>query len=198
MKTRPILFSTSMVRAILDGKKKVTRRVYKPIDKHVEKLLNSDKEFRYEYEGFESEDNHYLEELREGVVWWQENTEHYVNLGKCPYGKEGDILYVRETFALGEEENAIIYKADNPTLNIKWKPSIYMPKTAARINLRITNVTVEQLQQMDSLDAISEGIRTQPPHSQLEAFKKLWGKINGSDSWEQNPWVWVIEFERVV
>ncbi len=88
----------------------------------------------------------------------------------------------------------------------KWKPSIHMPKDAARIWLRIKDVRVERLQDITGQDAISEGVIFPPhgPSSLLESwgaakklFQNLWQSINGPDSWKDNPWVWVVEFERI-
>ena len=143
-----------------------------------------------------------------------------------PIYEIGDILWVRETFSLGTLENGIHsgfrYKADNPEFNVIWKPSLFMPKEAARLFLKVTNVRVERLQDITEVDAIAEGITPlKMSASQLIiekqkffdyskpkqlfsdglppfwSFNSLWCSINGSESWESNPWVWVIEFEKV-
>ncbi|MEB3169133.1 MAG: hypothetical protein VKK97_10435, partial [Synechococcaceae cyanobacterium] len=88
-----------------------------------------------------------------------------------------------------------------------WRPSIHMPRWASRITLEITGVRVERLQQISEDDAIAEGVTpTMPIYGDCggfehqggrDAFWRLWESINGSDSWHANPWVWVVEFQRV-
>lgn len=184
---KPILFNTEMVRAILDGRKTVTRRVIKH---NVDAILNSP----YHNEHPEVEDKQIIRKL-------------------CmpPY-QPGDILYVRETWGEGYEEGSYIYKADDKLANLTefkesskliYHPSIHMPKEAARIFLKVTNVCVERLQDVRYMDCIHEGI----PYKQIErdiisGFSKTWDStIKKSDldryGWDVNPWVWVIEFERI-
>lgn len=190
-KLKPILFSTEMVQAILEGRKKMTRRVIKPQPKEIgnDKLLFKDRE-------------------RTKVSF----------LNECKY-QINDILWVRETYSPGHIENGSNtgwqYKADNKGQNIKWKPSIFMPKEAARIFLKVKNIRLERLQDISEEDAIAEGIikiadygntgyklYTEPDAAYsdidaLESFESLWNSINGEDSWKENPYVWVIEFERI-
>lgn len=120
----------------------------------------------------------------------------------CPYGNIGDLLYVRETWALvngcdyfykaGFKPNVVFQNVGE----LKWKPSIHMPKDAARIWLEITGVRVEALQNISSRDAVLEGM---PENGQpfVGQFKNLWCKINGVGSWDQNPFVWIVEFKKV-
>jgi hypothetical protein len=152
----------------------------------------------------------------------------------CPYGQVGDILWVRESFFhsyYDENDQCYIYKADlKPvgTTLFKWKPSIHMPKKAARIFLQIKSITVERLQDISEADARLEGVmyyydeylernkffdyvihsafikeepkkefRFYPWDCAVESFNSLWKQINGFDSFNSNPWVWVIEFEKV-
>lgn len=211
---KPILFNTEMVKAILEGRKTVTRRlikpkfkgVYYPIWKHPEKLI-------FENSSMDG--------------WWQIWTEKVgspYTCTKAPY-QVGDILYVRETWI--ESSFGYAYRAsDYSTIEewageeIKWKPSIFMPKEAARIFLKVTNVRVERLQDITSDDAISEGVSRDrafelnnwtptfyDPDSggdpdYIEAFKELWNStvdktVKDRYGWEANPWVWVIEFEKI-
>lgn len=126
---------------------------------------------------------------------------------KCPYGQPGDVLWVRETFsaygAFGVN-GKVEYKADSKngrsSCGLPWKPSIYMPKLAARIWLRITSVRVERLHDINRGDAIHEGCpfpnMADGPNPKTW-FSDLWHSINGTDSWNANPWVWVLEFERI-
>lgn len=160
MATKPILFNTQMVRAILDGRKTCTRRIVKP-----------------------------------------QPTAHYgVQCIKPPY-QPGDILYVRETWK--KAPNGYYYYEDWQRDDIadvtKWKPSIHMPKEAARIWLKVTNVRVERLQDMTDDDAEAEGCFDYT--STALGFPDVWDStIKKSDldryGWTANPWVWVIEFER--
>ena len=132
---------------------------------------------------------------------------------KCPYGEIGNVLWVRESFQTWKL--GWIFKSDYGAelpKGIKWKPSIHMPRTAARIFLEITNIRVERVQDISEEDAIKEGIEMNNiPHpnwywmedvystdSPTKAFELLWNKINGTRaSWEINPWVWVIELKRI-
>ena len=227
MKERPILFSAPMVNAILDGKKTQTRRVVK----------------------------HKKQSFIEGWIFSHLYTEPcgllQVAMRKCgltysfacPYGKVGDQLWVRETFH-SPTDQVTIYRAnwredarargfDNipNTVNWKWTPSIHMPRWASRIQLEITGIRVERLQDISEEDALSEGVPRnedypiengncpacfgQGVHGALgpnwgvievdcrecdtakKRFQHLWSSINGEKSWDQNPWVWVIEFERI-
>lgn len=210
----PILFSAPMVEAIMDGRKKQTRRVIKqlPPETFIHYL-------------FEKDGKHYKRESVNGCV----------ELGfKCPYGKPGDILWVRETFChyttdTGFEiPGTFRYKTDNNiTSEEKWKPSIHMPKAAARIWLEVTDVRVERLQDINPNDACLEGVEywnidhdaleggelqaefknymwiDNEKHNEyafptyansVDSFRTLWQSINGPESWEANPWVWVVSF----
>jgi hypothetical protein len=123
-------------------------------------------------------------------------------LSSCPYGQPGDRLWVRESFKIerGDEgTNCIIYKADHDLPKIIWKPSINMPRWASRTILEITGVRVERLQEITETDAISEGISGGGTHPDfwVGAFKDLWNYIHGEDTWDKNPWVWVIETKKV-
>lgn len=183
-KERPILFSADMVNAILSGRKTQTRQVMKPQPPH------------HEWNAFKSSR---CQTLIDGV---------YFN---CPYGKVGDRLWVRETFStMGDADRhalPIFYRADGDQGHGCWTPSIHMPRWASRIALEITGVRVERLNQITPHDCIAEGIDVGDfadiQHdcangiSVVDRFIELWQAINGADSWQANPWVWVIEFERV-
>jgi hypothetical protein len=204
-KERPILFSAPMVQAILAGRKTQTRR----IAKLNETLLRGPE--------------HYPGVSAEAVADLVE-TVKAAAIKVCPYGKVGDRLWVRETFALvnplaGCEKNArpefdgVRYAATwTKSHSSGWKPSIHMPRWASRITLEITDVRVERLQAITAEDAIDEGVmataETDPAkldrgeweqckQTALFCFKSLWGKINGDDSWEANPWVWALTFKEV-
>lgn len=184
MKTRPILFNGDMVRAILAGKKTQTRRAVKDAPHH-----------QAEYAG------HYLHEKWD----WLRHDGLRLKTFKCPYGEPGDRLWVRETFRpiyyQGGNSGDVVdysYRATPQRisdLDAKWKPSIFMPRDASRIDLRINTISVERLQDIGNFDAAAEGVADK--HGDFFGpFKELWESINGKGSFDDR-WVWVIEFERV-
>lgn len=203
MPIKPILFnkqiSTEMVRAILDGRKSCTRRLVKPQpdEKHTFPL------------GFVTDST---EKKEVGCFGFGIN--EYggsIQYAKPPY-QPGDTLYVRETWM--DYAGLTMYKADCDiyrldSLNFAgfvWHPSIHMPKGAARIWLRATDVRVERLQEIDGKGCVKEGIEEEHLKYVGDEFVKgmfhdLWDStIKKSDldrySWDANPWVWVIGFER--
>ena len=211
MNIKPILFSTEMVQAILEGRKTQTRRITKPQPE--EGIITTAFDFK---KGF------YASKIK-----IEENPDRFeiTKLFKPKY-QTGDILWVRETWQTTWNENKkswdTIYKADggywiDDDGIMKWKPSIYMPKKRARIFLEVSNVRIERLRDISEDDAIAEGVESfnhgyggspvgvwykdyiygkfnlKPNFS----FKSLWKKINGEDSWNTNPWVWVYEFKVV-
>lgn len=190
MAIKPILFNTEMVRAILDGMKSCTRQIVKH---DVEAILNSP----YHKEHPEVEDKQIISKLC-----------------MSPY-QTGDILYVRETWGEGYEEGTYIYRADDklaglPTFKesskLIYHPSIHMPKEAARIWLKVTDVRVERLQDITADGIRNEGLSSAAVHCgdmeiALKEWESLWNStVKKSDldryGWEATPWVWVIEFER--
>ncbi len=209
---KPILFNTEMVRAILDGRKTVTRRVIR-WDK-VDNALSCP----YRRKNIEIPDDKIIERLC-----------------GAPYCM-ADILYVRETWTIlpvtpGDNfrpSGVYYYKADGDMRPDRfrdngWHPSIHMPKEAARIFLRVQDVHVERVQEMSDIDAAKEGIQSywstpydnDPPFigrakgigndlcfTRREAFGQIWDStVKPSDralyGWDANPWVWVIDFERI-
>lgn len=197
MAIKPILFNTEMVRAILDGRKSGTRRIVKP-KQFVGLLPDKCKN------GIPEE---FLKEKKLMFKPYCDMTDaELISVAyKAPY-QIGDILYVRETWK--RAPNGHYYYEDWQRDDIaditKWKPSIHMPKEAARIWLKVTDVRVERLQEMWASDVPKEGIYFNKPTTadeMLMAFAKLWNStIKKSDldryGWDANPWVWVIEFER--
>jgi hypothetical protein len=214
MNYHPILFSTEMVEAIISGRKTQTRRVFKD-----HPSLSSDIS-------------------KVDLKKWMGAHPDYI-YSFCPYGKPGDILWVRETWkSVGFDDDImpqlhiqykdgvsrwvdvdveVKLKAEN-----KWKPSIHMIKAAARIWLRVKRVDVDRLQNISENDAISEGIfegeksptfrrfknyynkpcrffngREKSFWNPVTSFFSLWCSINGRESLESNPWVWVVEFEVI-
>nr|DAM01696.1 MAG TPA: ASCH domain protein [Caudoviricetes sp.] len=194
MPIKPILFNTEMVRAILDGRKTCTRRICKDANECTVPDMDFYNADRRTYAVYNFVDKEHMEQLSTA-----ERT--------CPICT-GDILYVRETWK--EAPNGYYYYEDwqrNDIADItKWKPSIHMPKEAARIWLKVMNVRVERLQDITSEQIGREGVEVEYPHvlngeEKRYAFSTLWNNtIKKSDidryGWDANPWVWVIEFER--
>ena len=142
----------------------------------------------------------------------------------CPLGQVGDRLWVRETFVQGwdiepvtdclmkfdDDGNEIPqktwYRATDSHINwsdddgwetkVPWKPSIHMPRSASRITLEITNVRIERLQDISTNDCIAEGVKYSPDVDPSHEYQELWDSIY--KNWNSNPWVWVIEFKRIV
>ncbi len=227
---KPILFSTEMVQAILEGRKTQTRRILKPqpdFNKAWENLGFSENKFGIKTD-LEIPDIDVTGNFL-GVSSPIE-IDGFKATGMCIPNipikiHKGDILWVRETWQTTWNENKkswdTIYKADggywiDDDGIMKWKPSIYMPKKRARIFLEVTNVRVERLQDITEEDAIAEGIKKtwinddikqckfknyindgKGSKSPIDSFISLWKKINGEDSWNANPWVWVYEFKQV-
>jgi hypothetical protein len=206
----PILMSTPMVQAIIDGRKTKTRREIKP---------------KPEVYGCSAKWKQYISNAPKQ---WSDQLHLTTFLSdKSPYGKPGDILWVRESWQWWNDQNQ--YKADQDSIGeifkcpLKFKPSIHMPKVAARIWLEVTEVRIERLQDISEQDAIAEGIMFyidehwkrprykdyladasgygHPDHDYptvgiaVTSFSTLWCKINGEKSWYLNPWVWVISFK---
>jgi len=206
MAIKPILFNTEMVKAILDGRKTQTRRLVKPhyhdgdAGFNVVTMANTGAFCYIEY---------YDEDER--------STERRMN---PPYNVD-DILWVRETWCkwwMPYGEWHYCYKASDQNGNkrptgpeyddawetIPWRPSIHMPKEAARIFLRVTGVRAEHLSCITEDDAMAEGASPEPPfiaNPYIRGFATLWNStVKKADfpsyGWEENPWVWVIEFEH--
>ncbi len=203
---KPILFNTEMVRAILDGRKTVTRRV-----------AFSEKDLR----PFQSKDYPDGWWFR-GRVYrsWDDATRTPQGvMSLCRYRREG-VLYVRETWLPLDGDHIIdgrkyAYRADSTEdseqlrtqYGYKWHPSIHMPKEAARIFLRVQDVHVERVQEITGAECVREGIPQESLKEVGEAFTvgqfaDLWDStVKPSDralyGWDANPWVWVIDFERM-
>jgi hypothetical protein len=194
MAIKPILFNTEMVRAILDGRKTCTRRLVRFLP---------------------GENPQWTGYIRDGLMLYNGRNEPCII--KVPY-QPGDTLYVRETWCglpvneAGHMRGHTIYyyKADGELRPKGWRgtwhPSIHMPKEAARIWLKVTDVRVERLQEITSEQICREGVEVEYPHvlngeEKRYAFSTLWNStIKKSNlnryGWDANPWVWVIEFER--
>lgn len=194
---KPILFNTEMVKAILEGRKTVTRRVVKFT---------------------EGRNPNWTGYIKDGLTLYNGTNEP---CNKKPSYAAGDYLYVRETWSI--EKNVYWYKAGfvPKTLeSMKWKPSIHMPKEAARIFLRVKDVRAERLQDITNEQILKEGCKQSTIKSLIKQipddkdtdlwirsvhvfeFSQLWDSTTKEKDqklygWDANPWVWVIEFERI-
>jgi hypothetical protein len=201
MKEHPIIFSTEMVQAILEGRKTMTRRIIKPQPQCID----------YTWEdpvGYDIKGRCAIQD------------DELQCLISCKYGRDGDQLWVREKWE--NDLGRVNFYAGNIKVETnvayrrltKWKPSIHLKRKDARINLLIKSIRVERLKDISQDDARKEGVFcSESPigpcyldylSGQCNAmttaklsFQSLWKKINGTGSWDANPWVWVIEFERV-
>lgn len=202
MKERPILFSAPMVRAILDGRKTVTRRILKwdglPDAPPTEKFCTKGEPA--------------WQETCDPGYWIGCDTNGTTIFARCPFGVPGDRLWVRETFYLeGNSADQPRYRADGEApKGIDWTPSIFMPRCASRLTLEVVSVRVERLQEISVEDAKAEGVEEHDDDGvtyygpfgkghvcAVSAFAILWEEINGPGSWSANPWVWRIEFRRL-
>ena len=212
---KPILFNTEMVQAILDGRKTTTRRVIKPQPRYIK----ASGRWVYQIPEKQVHAGCCTAVCSASREWWE-----YLMHDQFPY-QLGDILYVRETFCpydAGHVINGVkyAYKADSTpeseevrkAYGYKWKPSIFMPKDAARIFLKVTDVKAEQLHDITEEQIKQEGIEFVSGYDVRDIplntwdyfemlFKRLWNStIKKSDlplyGWDANPWVWVISFER--
>lgn len=204
-----MIFNAEMVRALLDGRKTQTRRIIKDCTvgrDPISKFIKIGKKF---------------------IGCYPEDVPELIR-ECCPYGVPGDRIWVRETWAEAgasapdlklyranyPEHVPSIYENVPPAEEIRWTPSIHMPRTASRILLEITDVRVERLNAISEEDAEAEGIDMEALYDSQDcydciadhnmtgrptvtgAFKYLWESIYGEEGWKSNPWVWVIEFKR--
>ena len=206
VKERPILFSGPMVKAILEGRKTQTRRIVKPQPDNmgiagIKPWVITDSissEQQYDDQGRML----FIEDNGQGMAQYWTNR----------YGEPGDQLWVRETWN-NDWCAYSLYKADGGSAKEagysaepRWRPSIHMPRALSRIQLEVTGVRLERLQDISEEDAIAEGCsagtRKLAPivfenYSARGAFKALWRDIYGSESLQANPFVWVISFNKI-
>lgn len=218
VKERPILFSGPMVRAILEGRKTQTRRVIKPQPESRPGIACARLLFK----------------CRDGKTPLVDTAAEEAGF-MCPYGQSGDRLWVRETWAVGARpdpfegcRDGIEYRADEIGLDdldelplyspeppdgfewdsvpSGWRPSIFMPRWASRIDLEITDVRVERLQEISPGDAFDEGFKGDVDggafigsEERIPRFRDGWDKLNAKRGfgWDTNPWVWVLTFKRI-
>ncbi len=198
---KPILFNTETVRAIMKDKKTQERN---PIDVP----------FRHEFIGWLTGSTGREDKKLIGSACFGYRdafTDYETDCYAMPKCQVGDYLYVRETITIDEYENFVDYRADftdkeAKSLGVKWTPSIHMPREAARIFLRVTDVRVERVQEISNEEAISEGLIYMFGNMGASittprlVFAEVWDSIYKSKGygWKVNPWVFVYEFERVV
>jgi hypothetical protein len=223
-KERPILFSAPMVRAILEGKKTQTRRLVKPQPVGGDTIVSKGMEPGWMVGQLRDSENAWRD-LRcpygqPGDRLWVRETwsPHTAEKGiRYAVFKDGGQQYEDGVYAPGLKEYA-----PGAFHRVKWKPSIHMPRWASRLSLGVTSVRVERLQDITEADAIAEGATftdfgkdrwgNQHPGWTMEppaldqvhclggarwAFANLINKINGPETWDANPWVWVVEFRRL-
>lgn len=189
VKERPIIFSSEMVRAILDGRKTQERRVVKGW------YLNLVEEV-----------------LRVNGKWVEDTLEYELT---SPFGRVGDRLFVKETWRVfggreyeyQQDPKSLQFKAtDEGHHTLDWRPSIHMPRWASRITLEITNIRVENLQDISEEDAKAEGCLPLVEEDgsvtcgrRKTVFTRLWNSLHKKDGfeWDKNHWVWVIEFKKI-
>lgn len=200
MTEKPILFTGENVRSILEGRKTQTRRVIKPQPVPI----GTSAVDRFEY----FDDGLWLPTSKSGKSGIFLPSKY-----RCPYGTEGNRLWVRENWATtlsGVPTDGIAYKADYPAdraKTIKWKSPIHMPRWASRITLKVLNIRVERIQQITARECWAEGIericepstKFEKSAAALDDFMLLWNRINGPRGfgWDVNPWVWVVEFKKM-
>ncbi|HBR3967028.1 morphogenetic protein [Klebsiella pneumoniae] len=204
MKERGMIFNGEMVLAILDGRKTQTRRIVKGTDGAVKFCKEWDINGEEIFVVLDEKDHTGMNPVLGAI--------------SCPFGGVGDRIWVRETWArynIDQNSHDIAYRATTPEdwpEEGRWRPSIHMPRWASRILLEITDVRVERLNAISEEDARAEGIIdggclncgepepcgcANPDPDATDAFAYLWQSIYGQESWNANPWVWVISFERI-
>lgn len=216
MKERGVIFNTEMVRATIDGRKTQTRRIMEPQPEPCPPPRGG---HWWPSNVFKTM-LHIEEEMQNGKGVWGGLVGD-----ACPFGKVGDRLWVRETyspdFSNYYPNQRFWYAADNdrksdievvdgvrgiysPESDVhvpfRWRPSIHMPRAASRILLEITDVRVERLNDISEEDAKAEGAPTECcviGDKHFLGFRTLWKSIYGAESWDANPWCWVIEFKQI-
>lgn len=180
-----------MVRELLEGTKTQTRRIIKNPDDGVSTSLQAGDGWVELYCRYE----------KTGSEWHKR---------PCPYGKAADLLWVKETFlgwyrtADNSFDKIAAYRADGYQLEEgeRWKPSIFMPRTASRLTLEITDIRAQRLLDISEDDAAAEGVppmmagdRSPCAPRFVAGYRQIWEAINGAGSWEKNPWVWALTFK---
>ena len=218
MRIRPILFSGPMVRALIEGRKTQTRRVVKPQPPTPKEFPGrlfgltravAPEIWVYSLTEIDRLPKHPTDWELHGSVGVARDS-GYPRTYRCPYGACGDLLWVRETCSQ-ESDGTWIYRADGEFLDgcterrLRWRPSIHMPRSASRVTLRLTDIRVEHLQEIDEAQAKAEGARFLGAEQKevgtgyRTGFRALWDSINSRRGFgfDTNPWVWALEFEVI-
>lgn len=217
MSVKQILFNTEMVRAILDGRKTCTRRVIKPqpygkctyplgfvTDSTEKKEVGC---FGFGIDEYGGSIQYAKPSYQPGDILYVRETWEHFECCCCEGDEHGNCYREPQQSVLNKSCGCYMYRATDEIYgDAKWHPSIHMPKEAARIWLKVTDVRVERLQEITTNQIEQEGVETEYPHvlngeEKKYAFQNLWNStIKKSDldryGWDANPYVWVIEFER--
>lgn len=224
MAEHPMLFSTEMVKALLAGRKTQTRRLITERNSSSSAILKELDFSTARKDLFLKNHGTNIEYLK--VSRPEDGTRHRV----CPKYQPGDLLWVREVFRyidFAGDENGYVYRASENGMdweqndeNWKWKPSLHMPKVAARIWLEIQDVRVERVQDISEEDAVAEGVEPYTYSGRIsftaykdylertpqslddilnakESYQSLWESLHGIESWRSNPWIWVYNLSIV-
>jgi hypothetical protein len=226
MKEHPILFKGEMIRAIIAGQKSQTRRAMRNqvVSPGIVQLARPGyceivNEHGVQIPGFHCPYGQPGDQLWVREAWSVEMLSAYGT--KDGYHSNYALRYKAD---LSEREIEVLPGEPDPYIKLyenqrfDWRPSIHMPRLASRITLEITGVRVERLQDINEEDAKAEGVERTvtgdgwrrysddpeqesagltPCASAINSYQSLWSAINGDDSWNANPWVWVVEFKRV-
>jgi hypothetical protein len=213
----PILFSEAMVVALADGRKSQTRRLLKGMPPAPNPWARNPGDQKHEAPYFDAirPGGDKTEKNPLGMTdqwcWWQIDDRMCAPIILCPYGKPGDRLWVREAWALVpasayrcsiDDHGAPIPHRVSPcgqwwavyragwerSAPGRWRPSIHMPRWASRVTLEVTAIRVQRLQDITDEDAIAEGFTS------AMAFSAYWVMLHGAGAWNENPWVWVVDF----
>jgi hypothetical protein len=186
MKAVPMIFNTEMVKALLDGRKTVTRRPVKRFGIFNWVVVNGET----------------------GIRWVTDKDNIHQKWLEFPTNV-GDMIYVRETFRLFSNTDECgcsdhcschpswtpLYFASHDDGESKWKSSIHMPRKHSRLTLKVTDVRIERVQDITESQARGEGVSVDHSPFYVSGFIDIWESIYGN--WDQNPYVWVIEFEVI-
>jgi hypothetical protein len=199
-----------MVKAILEGRKTQTRRA-RGLDK-INNHKDQAKVGNAHLQHFK-DDSKPKYGINHTIPYESSSNSFLYGFSESPYGQPGDLLWVRETWKKFPDSITFFQASDNGFIKGPWKPSIHMPKSASRIWLMVEDIRVERVQEISEADAIAEGIEiihwAEPTvavyrdyllkeklgtTNPIKAFRTLWISINGEESWNANPWVWVVKF----
>lgn len=212
-KQTPIIFSPEMIKAMQENRKSQTRRT-----KGLEKVNQAPDEWKlHKIEHLPTLEMR--DEIRDKLgsdtgFLFQNNISGDWMLIKSPFGGAGDLLWIKETYAILDADkpvNPLNYRADGDIEDVKWKPSIFMPKKYCRSWKEIVSIRPERIQEITEEDAKKEGIELYnnydgttggngSPETYRSGFRFLWDSLNSKrgHGWDRNDWVWVTEFKPII